>query len=172
MKCMGFAVRMMLLSFVAFGVAGVSVAKADPVVGYWKNIDDKDKKPKSVIQVYKEGDKYYGKIVKLFRAAPQELCPKCDKCTDFRKDRPVCGMTILWGLNKTGKDYSGGKILDPNNGKIYGAKIWLDEKDNNKLHVRGYLFVFFRTQNWLRVPAPAKATCTQICSAKKAPAGR
>jgi len=40
-----------------------------------------------------------------------------------------------------------GKILDPNNGKFYSCKIWLE---NRNLEVRGYIGFFFRTQQWLR----------------------
>lgn len=162
-------IRMALLGVVGLGVLGSSVAAAavDPIEGYWKNIDDKEKKPKAVIKMYQVNGQFYGKIVKLYRKAPDELCPKCDKCTEFRKDRPVCGITMVWALKKTGNDYSGGKILDPNNGKVYGAKMWIDEKDKSKLHVRGYLFVFFRTQNWFRVPEPKKNTCALLCSGKK-----
>ncbi|HCZ37305.1 MAG TPA: DUF2147 domain-containing protein, partial [Cytophagales bacterium] len=35
---------------------------------------------------------------------------------------------------------------DPNNGKIYRCKVWLE---GNNLKLRGYLGPFFRTQTWL-----------------------
>jgi uncharacterized protein (DUF2147 family) len=54
-------------------------------------------------------------------------------------------MVVLWGLKKDGNEWSGGKILDPKKGKIYRAKMWIEDGD---LMVRGYLGPFFRTQTW------------------------
>lgn len=156
-----------LFAVAVFGFVGN--ASASIVAGYWKTIDDKDKKPKSVVHIYKKGKKFYGRIIKLFRKKPQELCPKCVKCKGKRKNKPTCGMQLLWNLKKEGKNtYGYGKIIDPKNGKIYGAKIWVDPKKPNQLKVRGYLFIFFRTQTWYRVSKPKKGTCKQVCSGKKA----
>ncbi|WP_245574509.1 DUF2147 domain-containing protein [Hugenholtzia roseola] len=49
-------------------------------------------------------------------------------------------------LRHDGKEYSGGKILDPEDGKSYTCKIWREGKN---LMVRGYVAFFFRTQKWL-----------------------
>jgi uncharacterized protein (DUF2147 family) len=43
-------------------------------------------------------------------------------------------------------EFAGGTIIDPNNGKIYRCKVWLE---GNNLKLRGYLGPFFRTQTWL-----------------------
>jgi uncharacterized protein (DUF2147 family) len=60
-------------------------------------------------------------------------------------------MTILWGLTKQGDEYQGGEILDPENGKVYRAKMKLDG-DGGKLGVRGFIgfSLFGRTQTWVR----------------------
>lgn len=43
-----------------------------------------------------------------------------------------------------------GFIFDPDSKKsTYNAKIWTD--DDKTLHVRGYLFIFYRTQKWVRL---------------------
>ena len=61
------------------------------------------------------------------------------------------GMIVIKGLKKDGDEYNGGKILDPNNGKLYKCYIELEEDD--KLKVRGYigLALLGRTQYWYRV---------------------
>ncbi|TNE48935.1 MAG: DUF2147 domain-containing protein [Deltaproteobacteria bacterium] len=170
MKTLLKTVGTVLFGLAVFGFTA-NASAGNLVEGYWKNIDDKDKKPKAVIHIFKKGKKFYGQIIKLFRKKPQELCPKCDKCKGFRKNRPTCGMVMLWDLKKEGENtYGHGKILDPKNGKEYGAKIWIDAKNKNKLNVRGYLFIFFRTQYWYRVSKPTKGTCKQVCGGKKAPA--
>jgi uncharacterized protein (DUF2147 family) len=60
-------------------------------------------------------------------------------------------MTILWGLKKQGDEYQGGEILDPENGKIYRARMRLVD-DGKKLDVRGFIgfSLFGRSQIWLR----------------------
>ena len=65
------------------------------------------------------------------------------------KGRPLIGLRILWDLQKGSDQWSGGKILDPDNGKIYKCSISLDGK---KLKVRGFIgfSLLGRTQYWLR----------------------
>ncbi|MEM7660525.1 MAG: DUF2147 domain-containing protein, partial [Bacteroidota bacterium] len=47
-------------------------------------------------------------------------------------------------------EYEDGKILDPENGTVYGCNVELEETD--KLKVRGYVgfSLLGRTQYWLR----------------------
>jgi len=123
---------------------------AQDIVGYWKTIDDETHKPKSVVHIYKAKDgKYYGRIVKLFREKGEDPNPKCDKCPGDRKNKPIIGMVILTKLEKVGKnEWDNGRILDPNNGKIYDCKMWIED---GKLQVRGYLgwSLIGRSQTWV-----------------------
>ena len=75
----------------------------------------------------------------------------CTQCDDHRKDQPVLGMTILENLEVYKDYYSYGKILDPNNGKIYKCSAWLENAD--ELTVRGYIgfSALGRSQKWYRV---------------------
>jgi uncharacterized protein (DUF2147 family) len=63
-------------------------------------------------------------------------------------------MTIVRNLRKekSGETWSGGDILDPNNGKVYRAQI-TPSADNKTLAVRGYIGspLFGRTQVWQRI---------------------
>jgi len=120
-------------------------------VGAWKTIDDKTGKPKALVRISEEGGVLTGKIEKLFRPADQDQNPTCGKCSDARKDQPIIGMTILSGLKKDGNEYTGGEILDPQEGKTYKSKAKLTD-NGNKLEVRGYIGVpmLGRTQTWQR----------------------
>lgn len=128
-----------------FFFAATTGLMASPV-GTWKTIDDETGQPKSFVQIYEYQGKYYGKVTKLIN--PSEPNPKCTKCPGQAKDKPIVGLNIMWGLSKDGNEYSGGQIMDPNNGKVYSAKIWVE---GNTLKVRGYLGPFYRTQTWYRV---------------------
>jgi len=60
-------------------------------------------------------------------------------------------MTILTGLRKEGDGvYGGGKVLDPNNGKSYNAKVTIID-GGKKLEMRGSILFIGRTQTWIRV---------------------
>ncbi len=127
--------------------ATLAAAQASPV-GLWKTIDDETQQEKSYVRVTETGGVLSGKIEKIIDPSKQDS--KCDKCTDDRKDKPVLGMVILRDLKK-GDDgmWEGGSIVDPNNGKVYKARVRTLE-DGKKLEVRGYIGLFFRNQIWLK----------------------
>jgi uncharacterized protein (DUF2147 family) len=94
---------------------------------------------------------YRGTVEKIFLKPGEDPDPKCEKCDGTRHNQPVIGMTILWGLTKQGDEYQGGSILDPENGKVYSARMKLDGQ-GGKLSVRGFIGFSFlgRTQTWVR----------------------
>ncbi len=136
--------------------ASSALAEEPSAVGRWTTIDDETKKPKSVISIYEEGGKLYGKIEKLYREPNEEQNPICDKCEGALKNKPILGMVILRDLKKDDDEWSGGTILDPGNGKTYKCKIAL-EGGGKKLKVRGYigLSLIGRTQHWVRAEPEA-----------------
>jgi uncharacterized protein (DUF2147 family) len=120
------------------------------VIGKWKTIDDSTGEPRSVVEIFLRNNKLYGKVVKLFPKGDEDPDPICEECEsdDPRFHKKVIGMEIMEGLSKEDEEYSGGSILDPDNGKVYRCKIWIEDK---QLKVRGYLGPFYRTQSWLKV---------------------
>lgn len=145
------ATRWLGLATLTVLFATSALAQAPSAVGRWTTIDDETKKPKSVITIYEEGGKLFGKIEKLFREPNEEQNPVCDKCEGALKNKPIIGMAILRDLKKDGNEWSGGTILDPANGKTYKCTIAV-ENGGKKLKVRGYIGVslFGRTQYWVR----------------------
>lgn len=120
--------------------------------GKWKTIDDETSKPKSIITLFEKDGELFGKIEKLFKKPEEDQNPKCDKCSGDKKDQYIIGMQILNNLKKdSSTEWSGGEILDPNNGKTYSCKIELIE-DGKKLKVRGFIgfSLLGRTQIWDR----------------------
>ena len=126
-------------------------ANAQSVIGKWKSIDDETGKAKSVVEVYENNGKLFGKIVELLDRAPGEEDPICDKCTDDRKNKHIVGMEIIRNMEKDDEKYEDGTIMDPGNGKTYDCKLWIDEDNADILKVRGYISFFYRTQTWYRV---------------------
>ncbi len=120
-------------------------------VGVWKTIDDRTRQARSLVQITEVNGVLEGKVIKLFRKADEDPNPKCDKCEPPRKDQPVLGMTILWGLKKDGNQYGGGHILDPKQGSVYKSQLRV-MPSGKQLEVRGYLGIALigRTQTWVR----------------------
>jgi uncharacterized protein (DUF2147 family) len=128
----------------------VAMAQMTPV-GLWKTIDDDGKTEKSLVRITESGGVLSGTIEKVFDPAKQNAI--CDKCSDDRKDKPVVGMTIIRNARQDADDktiWTGGEILDPNNGKTY--KTRLKPVDGGKtMEMRGYIAFIYRTQVWQRV---------------------
>jgi uncharacterized protein (DUF2147 family) len=122
--------------------------KADDIAGIWlTNGDDPAK-----IQIYKSGEKFYGKIIWL-KTPLDNGTPKVDKNNPDKTKRtsPIIGLALLSGFKFNNDDaWKGGVIYDPQNGKTYSCNISL--KDKNTLKVRGYIGISLlgRTEVWTR----------------------
>ncbi len=140
----------MVLALV-LAATGTASGQSTPV-GTWQQFDDKRGDLRSIIKVEQVGSELEGTIVKVFRRAddPPEL--KCVKCPGEFKDKPILGLRFLWGLKGAGREWEGGRVLDPDEGKIYRVKVKLSP-DGQELDVRGYIgfSLLGRTQTWKRV---------------------
>ncbi len=122
----------------------VMAGGGDDALGRWVTVDDKSGKQKSIVKLYKQGGKLFGKVEKLLPGAESKICKNC-KGAD--KGKPITGMTIIKDMKFDGKKWSGGTILDPKKGKVYNCKLWAE---GNKLRLRGYIAFLYRTQTWNR----------------------
>ncbi|WP_247422473.1 DUF2147 domain-containing protein [Ralstonia pseudosolanacearum] len=140
-----------LLGGLAFALAaGGAFAQAASPAGTWKTIDDATGKPKGEVQIVEKDGVFSGRVTNILKE--EDRAKVCTQCTDDRRDQPIVGLTILKELKKTGaNEWAGGNILDPENGKVYSAKMSLSE-DGRKLNVRGFLGISLlgRTQTWVR----------------------
>jgi uncharacterized protein (DUF2147 family) len=127
---------------------------AHPIEGQWKTFDEKTGEAKSIIDIFVDGERLYGKIVEIFPEEGEDPDPVCEKCPGERRNQKIIGMVIIDGLEQRDGVWSGGKILDPENGKSYRCKLWLED---DELRVRGSLLIFHRTQTWVRATSPPQA---------------
>ena len=128
-------------------IAATSVT-AQSVLGKWKTIDDNTGVAKSIVEIYEQDGKVYGKVAEILNE--DRVDAVCTECEGDDKDKPILGLVIIRGLEKDGDEYNDGKILDPESGTLYKCYIELEEP--NKLKVRGYVgfSLLGRTQYWLR----------------------
>lgn len=118
------------------------------IFGKWHSFNDETQEIESVIEVYEKDGKAFAKIIEIKN--PDRKTAVCDMCKGSNKDKPILGMEILSGLQMNDDEWSGGKILDPKNGKEYKCYIKLIE--DNKLKIRGYIgfSLLGRTAYWQR----------------------
>lgn len=131
--------------------AGVPSSSETTPVGRWKTVDDATGKAESLVAIREEHGKVYGIIEKIVDQSSTEPDPRCGRCQGELKNRPLIGLRILWDLKRDGAQWSGGKVLDPETGKIYKCSIALED-GGKKLKVRGFVgfSLMGRTQYWLR----------------------
>ena len=122
---------------------------AQSILGQWKTIDDETGIEKSIVEIYKEDGKIYGKVIEIFNDSQRYLpCKYCDG-EDYNK--PILGLIIIKDMEKKGDAYKNGTITNPENGKVYTCRLKLDSDNPNQLQVRGYIAFFYKTQYWVRI---------------------
>lgn len=141
-----------VVSLIVLGFS--TVAFAQDISGLWQSIDDKTGTPKGQVEIRKEANgTYSGKIIKItprIGYTPKEYCVNCPAPYT---DKPILGLDVVSGLkHQQGLNYEGGKILDPNTGKLYSMRAKLSS-NGKRLHIRGYLGVsaLGRNQIWIRI---------------------
>ena len=121
----------------------------DAIVGVWKTGEGN-----AMVRIYKNGEKYQGKVVWLKEPNdPETGKPKQDKNhpDEANRTRPVLGMINIWGFSYKDKNlWDDGNIYDPKNGNTYSCTMKL--QNANSLEVRGYIGVSIigRTDTWTR----------------------
>ena len=141
---------------IAIALAGLVLvgrveAQQHSAAGRWKTIDDRTGQARSIVEIVEVDGELRGTIARVFSPPAPSAMPSCEKCPGDRKDKPVVGMTILWGLKRHADEYTGGRIFDPEEGKTYRCKLRIID-GGRTLEVRGFigLSLVGRTQTWRR----------------------
>lgn len=122
---------------------------AQDIYEKWITVDNETGAEKSIVNIYQENGKVYGRIVEILNPSRRDAI--CTKCEGEEKNKPILDLVIIKGLEKNEEYYENGTILDPNKGKTYKCRLALDEDNKDILQVRGYIAFFYATQYWKRV---------------------
>ena len=126
----------------------VTLFAQNPLLGEWITVDDATGEQKSIVRIYQaDNGKYYGTIIQLLEENGETAV--CTECTGEDHNKPIVGLTIIRDMQLKDNELRGGKVLDPDNGKFYYAKVYLKD---GKLILRGSLDkagLFGRSQTWL-----------------------
>ncbi|GAA4338415.1 DUF2147 domain-containing protein [Flaviaesturariibacter amylovorans] len=117
--------------------------KGDAIVGEWLSSSKEGK-----IQIYRQGNKYFGKI--SWSKNPGNLDTK--NPDEKLRSRTIVGSVILKDFEFDGdNEWEDGTIYDPKSGKTYSCNMEL--KNANQLKIRGYIGISLigRTEVWDRV---------------------
>lgn len=137
-----------LTILINFIVSTLFAQNPDTIIGVWKNGEGT-----GMVQIYKKGEKYFGKVVWL--KIPNDTAGK--PRTDINNPDEKLQFRTLKGLEnlrnfvfKGDNKWEEGRIYDPKNGTDYSCEMKLIEE--NTLEVRGFIGVslFGRTDVWKR----------------------
>lgn len=145
--------------------AAASNNGADAIVGLWKT--EPNPNGYAIVKITHDGTTFNGRIVWLEKpvygpSEPRPGQPRVDlhNPDPALRNRPIMGLEMLKGFVYKGHNmWKKGTIYDPNVGKTYKCKMWLE--GNDTLKVRGYIGFSFLGRNvtWYRVAAlPAQPT--------------
>lgn len=139
--------------FIGFFLS-LTPAKADDpdaILGKWLS-----SKKRNQVQIYKQGDKYYGKLVWMLEPNdPVTKKPRIDQENPDTKlrSRQLMQLVLLTNLTYKGNNvWTDGEIYNPEDGKTYSCDLTL--KDPNTLDFHGYVMgISFlgKTKTWTRV---------------------
>ena len=131
-----------------------TITLAKDITGTWRYIDDKTGEAKGLVKIEKQSNGTYAgtalKITPRPGYTPKEFCTNCPAPYT---NKPIVGLQVISGLKTENQvNYTNGRIIDPESGKIYSLKVHLSA-DGKKLFLRGYLGIsaMGRSQTWLRV---------------------
>ena len=116
-------------------IATMANCQVEKILGRWTTIDDKTDKPAGLVEIYKADDGlYYGKLVDT-----------------FGPNKDAVGTMIVRGMKYEDGKLTGGKVFDPESGKLYYCTIKYDAKEK-ALKLRGSLDkkgLLGRNQTWV-----------------------
>lgn len=136
----------LILSFVFFTGIAYSQAWSDAVIGTWLSEDGKGK-----VEIYKSGTTYSGKLSWLKEPIdPETGKPKLDNENpdDAEAQKPLLNKVILKNFSFYDGYWQDGEIYDPESGKTYDCKMWLEGENN--LKIKGYWHFIYRIDTWTR----------------------
>lgn len=142
-----FILPLLLLAFLT--TAFTTSENPDAVVGTWLNGTKKGH-----IQIYKQGNKYFGKLAFLTEPNDAAGKPKLDtKNPDAKlRSRALLNLNLMNDFVFDGdKEWEDGKIYNPEDGKTYSCYMKLSNP--NTLMVRGYVMIkaIGKSQTWTRI---------------------
>lgn len=140
--------KLSILFILTIATLAVSAQKKDDILGKWVNPSGEGQ-----IEIYKRGEKYFGKLAWLKEPNDEKGKPKTDtKNPNVNlRTKPTLGLEILKDFTFEDDKWTDGTIYDPKTGKTYSCNMNI--KENGQLNIRGYvgISIIGRSESWKRV---------------------
>jgi uncharacterized protein (DUF2147 family) len=141
--------KVFALVLITMALASAAGASERRVEGLWLT-----QGKSGVVEIYRCSESVLcGRLV-WFRVEPSDPDPPqvdIHNPTPGLRTRPLCGLTIMWGLQPDGPDrWTDGSLYDPESGNTYNGYIRLNP--DGTLTLRGYIAIslFGRSETWTR----------------------
>ena len=118
------------------------------VIGKWKTINEDTGEARSIVHIYEENGEVHGRVIRILNESKRDKL--CTKCKGDDKNKKIEGLVLMKSFHKDEDQYVDGTIMNPDDGKIYKSKMWLDNDNPDLLNVRGYVGIFYKTVQWQR----------------------
>ena len=129
------------------------------ITGLWKSTDQHSDQPRALVAIYEYQGQYFGRMLGSYDdngKFKDTIVEKKERATGVVGNPPYCGMDFVFNVTKDsddeGDDQSDqgdtkyeGKIIDPQEGKVYDAELW---RDGDNLIVRGKIWIFGKNITW------------------------
>ena len=119
---------------------------ADDVLGVWLTSKEADATKIEIVQC---GDKYCGKIIWLEKADALDT-KNPDKSKQSQK---LMGLNMVYGFEFDDDEWVDGFIYNPQDGKTYDCKMWLEDGELNVKGTVGPKWMGIgKTVTWFKAP--------------------
>lgn len=156
-------IKYLLLISLFLAAQSLFAVEADDILGVWKTATTEN--GYSQVEIYKENGRYQGKIIylsepnytdadiKRYGAGVVKGEPRTDMANPNKSKRkdPIQGLKIVSDFVLKGNQWKNGRVYDPESGKTYKGKMWLNK--DGSLSLRGFVGIsaFGRSTVWTRV---------------------
>jgi hypothetical protein len=129
-----------------------TTAFAEDIKGFWKSLDDSGK-PDCMIAIYEHENVRYGRIIGTYADGVMNdtIYHPVGRAEGVVGDPYFAGLDLLWNLVPNDDSYKG-KVIDPQKGGVYDARLWVED---GKLILRGQMTLLFitvgRNKEWFPV---------------------
>jgi len=140
--------KLAVLFLLFVSTLSVFAQNKDDILGKWLNSSGEGQ-----IEIFKRGDKYFGKLVWIKDPNDEKGKPKLDvknPNTNLRT-KAILGLEIVKDFVYEDGEWTDGKVYDPKTGKSYSGNMSLE--GSSKLKMRGYIGISLigRTEVWKKI---------------------
>lgn len=119
-------------------------ASPPDIAGDWLT-DDR----KGVVRIAPCGAQLCGRIVRVLDKGPGVPAADINNPDPKRRGQPLAGLLTLWGFNRDGALWKGGRAYDPQSGRSYRSTLALNP--DGSLKVTGCVLFICEGRRWTRV---------------------